>query len=196
MKIHHALDEVLANRARTKVVRALIMGRGEKATGRGLARQARISHVQAAEALRELEAIGLTSRQVVGSSTLWSIERKNVLVRGLTSLFQAEARLEEALISDLKKELKGLPLQRVSLFGSVARREETAESDLDVFVVVNDERDAARVQDKLFAVKMRVRRRYGVWLSPIVYSARALKRPPKPELLAEIDRDSLPVLGG
>lgn len=53
-------------------------------------------------------------------------------------------------------------VEQLSLFGSVARDEATAGSDVDVFVVVSDDADFASVDDQLLDIAYDVQLEYGV----------------------------------
>ncbi len=195
MRTRRPLDEILANRARTRIVRELLRSPLDWATGRELARRAGISHAQAGKALNALERVGVVRRRASGRADLWLVENDNALVPTLRGLFEVEDGLLEELFRDLRTGLEGLPVQRAVLFGSVARGEEAADSDIDLFVEVARNADVEGVRDRLWDLTLRLRSKYGLWLSPLVYPPRKLRNPPNPELLSAIARDGLVVLG-
>ncbi len=195
MRTRRPLDEILANRARTRIVRELLCFPLDGATGRELARRAEISHAQAGKALKALERAGVVRRRSAGRADLWRVENDNALVPTLRGLFEVEDGLVEELFRDLRTGLEGLPVQRAVLFGSVARGEEAADSDIDLFVEVARNADVEGVRDRLWELTLRLRSKYGLWLSPLVYPPEKLRNPPNPELVSAIARDGLVVLG-
>lgn len=69
----------------------------------------------------------------------------------------------DAFAERAKEEL-GNSLRKLVLYGSVARGEETEESDVDLFAVVETERDRERLMDIAFDVGLE----YEVAMSPVV----------------------------
>jgi predicted nucleotidyltransferase len=58
----------------------------------------------------------------------------------------------------------GDSLEKLVLYGSVARGEETGDSDVDVFVVVDSEEDKEVVEELAFDVNVK----FGVFMVPVV----------------------------
>jgi len=79
-------------------------------------------------ALRELEAAGFISRNKRGKSYFYILNHKNPVVRQLKVL---QTIIE---IEPLYKKLKDV-VSKIILFGSSCRGEDTADSDIDLFVV-------------------------------------------------------------
>lgn len=79
----------------------------------------------------------------------------------------------EALLDDFKQRLEvlyGERLIEVVLFGSVARGEDTPESDVDVLVVLRDPVDHYAESEPLSAVMVDLMARYGEFVVPVVMS--------------------------
>lgn len=196
MRIHRPLDTVLSSRARVAVLRELVSEPSGLLTGREIARRARIAHAQGAAALSDLESAGLVRRRSVGRSAVWSVETENVLMPVLRSLFEAEQRLSADLEEDLRRAISNPDVLRADWFGSTARGLESEGSDIDLFVVATSNGAATRVRDQLYDLSLVLRRKYGLWLSPLVYTRDRLRRPPNPALLAEIERVRRPLVPG
>ena len=79
----------------------------------------------------------------------------------------------EALLDDFKQRLEvlyGERLIEVVLFGSVARGEDTPESDVDVLVVLRGPVDHYAESEPLSAVMVDLMARYGEFVVPVVMS--------------------------
>lgn len=77
----------------------------------------------------------------------------------------------EAFAEKAEEEL-GDSLKKLVLYGSVARGEETEESDVDVFAVVASVDQKRKLQDIAFEVGME----YGVSFSPVVKTEEEYRR--------------------
>jgi hypothetical protein len=103
-------------------------------SGRELSRRAGHGSVEGIRrAADRLAAEGIVSRRAVGGAHLYRLNRDHVAARWIEGL----ATLPEQLIGRLRDHIAGWQeAPRLAfLFGSVARREATAGSDLDILVV-------------------------------------------------------------
>lgn len=100
---------------------------------RTVASLARVSVGQTAGVLRRLIALGLVERRDVGSAALVRLVRENEASQALVRL----VGLQESLLSKLKDDARSIQPAPASLvvFGSFARGEARAESDVDVLAV-------------------------------------------------------------
>jgi predicted nucleotidyltransferase len=111
---------------------------------RTIARLAGVSSAQASRVLPGLVALGVVERREVPPSALFRLVPEHVAARAVVLLVDArELAIHE--VSRLATELRPTPIS-VVIFGSFARGEAVAGSDIDVVVVrrdVVDEDDAA-----------------------------------------------------
>lgn len=100
---------------------------------RTIAQLAGISQAQASRLLPDLVALGVVERREVPPSSLFRLVPEHVASRALLSL----ARSADTVLDELGRLAAALPTPPTSLivFGSFARREADAESDIDVVVV-------------------------------------------------------------
>lgn len=168
MRIHSSLDSILRGRGTLHVLRQFCLRPGSEFTAAELARSGglALSHVQGALAL--LERHGLVDRHVRGRSHYWSLERGNLLIEPLRALFQTEQDVSSRLNQVLEAGLRGLPIRRAVLFGSIPRGEDTGWSDVDLFLEVASEEDRESVLDGLVPLLRLVRDTFGLNLSPVV----------------------------
>ena len=137
---------------------------------------------------------GWCRRTTAGRAHLWRLTAEHVFVNPLRSLFSFESGLPDLFLDELRAALKSLPLQRALLFGSVARGTETSDSDADLYLELSDSASEEAVQAALTPIVVRLIRRYGVVLAPILYSRRVAANPPNPELMKTIEREGVPLL--
>lgn len=167
MRYHEPLNDILGNRVQVKLLRVLVRTKASF-TGRELARIIGHSQNQTSLALRELESSGLVVWQSAGRSHLYSVDSENILV---TEFLEAGFRLEDALLdrlADIFFDEVGKDLLSLVLFGSVAKGEEKPNSDIDLVVVVREGADLKVVEDRVAEASLKVARRFGNQVMPIV----------------------------
>jgi len=170
MRITRPLDDILGNRNHVRVLRHLILFPSPVITGRGIARELAMSHVSCIRSLNELVAVGALMRKRVGTSTTYEIPADSILFsKMLKPLFVRESRLLDSLVGCLldgfEKEVKA-----VFLYGSVARSEETENSDVDLLVVLKSGVKKGEITKKLASNKSEAFGLYLVGIHVITYS--------------------------
>ncbi len=194
MRLHRVLEDLLSIPTGLRVLRILVRFPGRTWTGRELATAAGSSPPQTLKALKRLEHVGMTWRTTVGRAHLWQLVSEHVLVEPVRSLFSFESKLPEGFQEELRSALKGLPLRKAVLFGSVARGTETNDSDVDLYLELRGSVSDEEIQAALTPIAVRFIHRYGAVLSPIIYSRRAVRNPPNPALLTAIEREGVSLL--
>jgi DNA-binding transcriptional ArsR family regulator len=132
----HALDDILGNKLKLRILRLLCTTGGEH-TGREIARLTGYSQTYALRALADLEANGLLFRRDVARAHLYSLNEEHMLVGELTRLFD----LERGALAEVAQHVKdglGEDLASIIVFGSVARGEEGPGSDIDMILTLKD----------------------------------------------------------
>lgn len=99
-----------------------------------------------------------------------------------------------AFVSRLRQELSSHMLD-VRLFGSEARGEATSESDIDVLVVVQPDRDRVHFEDRIIDIAFDVNLDFGVYISPRVVTPGILNDPVWREtpFIKNVARESIPL---
>jgi predicted nucleotidyltransferase len=170
MRINRPLDEVLGNRNHVRVLRHLILFPSPVITGRGIARELGMSHGSCIRSLNELEAIGALVRKRVGTSATYEVPESSILFsKMIKPLFVKESRLLDGLVGRL---LDGIEkeVQAVFLYGSVARAEETASSDIDLLVILKSGVNKGTIGKKLASNRSETSSLYLVGIHVIAYS--------------------------
>jgi predicted nucleotidyltransferase len=196
MRLHRPLDQLLSSPARIRLLRTLTGDPARTWTGRGLSKASGASQTQTLAALAVLEENGIVAREVVGRADLWRVCGENVLVGPLQQLFESEERLEGDLVRKLRDELESLPVDRASIFGSIARGDEGTRGDIDLFLEVPDDRARSAVEGPLTKMTVRFVREYGRVLSPLILTRREKRRHRNPKLLRKIEAEGRSVMPG
>lgn len=175
MRFHEPLNDVLGNRTQVRVLRLLTRTRSTH-TGRELARLIGQSHNATRFALEELERNGLITKQQAGRSNLYSLDEDNILFSEiLLPAFKLEERLLDEVAKILSREL-GKKLLDIILFGSVARGEEDACSDIDLVLVFKDGVDPRDVEDNVAEASLHITKKFGNQVSPVLVNRAGLER--------------------
>ena len=191
MRFHNQLDDLLGHRVRLRILRILSRSGDRGLTGRELARMCNASSSQTTASLQELENSGLILREVVGRAHVWRMAEGHALAPVVKALFRAEAESLTALKTDIEAVIRILPVHRALLFGSVARGDERATSDVDLLVVVQSRADKDQVREALSVASIDFANKFGNPLSSLVVDEKQMRSPTNPSLLANIDRDGI-----
>jgi len=194
MVINRVVDEILRSWSRVAVLRALLDAR-TGCTGNEVARRAGMSPLAALKALSSLELLGIVYRQRGGRDHIFTLNRSHFMVaRGLAPLYEAELAMPGALRGMLAKLLQ----RRVEsgfIFGSVARKEETAESDLDLCCIVQTESGGELVRQVLERNCHMLRERFGVKLAPFIITSIEFRKRARSPLMVGMMRENILVAG-
>jgi predicted nucleotidyltransferase len=119
-------------------VLSVLLRTGQPLTGRQIHRLVadRVSRASVQVALKHLADVGLVTTTPVGRAGLHTINERHVLVRPLRDMADPLAALAEVVRGAVDDRV-----QAVLLFGSLARGEATADSDIDLAVIADEEWD-------------------------------------------------------
>jgi predicted nucleotidyltransferase len=117
----------------------VLAGTHQAVTGNQLARLAGRSYAQVSVVVRRLVEEGVVLVDRYGRTYSYRLNRDHVLALGLLDILSAPSRIEAEIGESI--EAWDPPPDTVALFGSVARREASAGSDVDLLVIRLDEVD-------------------------------------------------------
>ena len=162
MIIHKIADSLFSSQGTVKVLRVLknnVIG----LTGRQIAINAGITHQTAHNILASLESLKIVSRTIGGTSHIFILNRNNYLVKRIIEpLYDSEEEFQNSIFSIIKKHLSKHSVSLI-VFGSVARNEETALSDLDLCVVLH--KGKTILENKVNSLRDLLYREYGITLA-------------------------------
>ncbi len=197
MRFHNVLSEVAGSRSQAKVIETLLGVPGVNYTGRALALKARVSQSQTNKALKKLLENGMVKTIRAGSAIVWSANLQHILVKWLMPLSSAERMIPALIAQELDKEigLKG-KVDKIVLFGSVARGQERPNSDIDLLVIVRHAKQKDEIRKKVLDVSFRLLEVLGNPLTPVTYTRQEAKEKKDSALMHNISKEGIVVYDG
>jgi len=166
MLINNVLDAVFSARSNIVILRAMI-NRNAGITGREVSRISGLSPRACMNTLTSLENTGIIKRLRGGRDHLFAINRDHYLVsEAIIPLLNAEKNLPDAISKDIKSKLKSR-CNSIYIFGSVARKDESPESDFDICIVMNSSEQRKILEEKIAELRSLSFLKYGITLSPL-----------------------------
>lgn len=168
--ISQVLDTILGPHSKISVLRVLFSQDG--LSGREVGRRAGLSPRAASLALTHFVRIGFVGRKTVGGTHLFTLNRERYLVFGaLGSLFAEEEDLPVTIGQRLLKIVGAGKCASIALFGSYARGDAKAGSDLDVLFLLGDSYQVTKAKKALEDGGGNFYAAFGLHLSPYVVGA-------------------------
>ena len=168
MIFNKPLNAIFGQKTKIDILRHLTLYKKEAAT-RELAREIGIAAPNILKLLKELEAQNILISKKIGNSISYSLNHSNFLVKKIIlPSFNYENNLLKELGLYLAARLK-MPVVSIILFGSRARSEEGARSDIDLAFIVRGG-DEDKCEKKLMAINPEISAYFGSSISPIIYS--------------------------
>ncbi len=195
MKFHELSEVLLGSRTAVRVLRELVLFPAREATGRQVAKAARTPLARTIEALSHLERQGLVDMREVGRSHLWHVNTGHTLYAHLRPWFEFEQTSRATLMREIAKVLRPLPfVRRALLFGSLSRGQERPDSDIDLFVLIDDADNQPMLEAALRRLKERLRATFGNPLKWIIYDQHQLEINRNRPFYRNVERDGVILL--
>lgn len=152
--LRYPLTGILGGAANVRMLRALAIEAGPQPAPQ-LARMSGLTPQGARLILDSLARQQVVTVHGSGRSRLYSLNAAHPLASMLSGLFQEEARRWDSVMESLRQALSGLGSAVLAawLYGSVARGEDSAASDLDIVVLVRSQAVADRVREALMPLE-------------------------------------------
>jgi len=139
LKFRKYIEDILGDTAVIGILRTMINYGGKVFTVRSLAREANVTHNETALAVEKLKTYGIISIQPVGRAYHLKLNKKNYILKKIIEpIFDAEKNTFNELLGILKKHLNKKGIISAVLFGSVSRKEEKKDSDIDLLLIANN----------------------------------------------------------
>lgn len=172
MVVKRVLDYVFTSPGITTVLRELNL-RKTGITGREIARIVGITHRSALKALYNLELLKLVTRRPAGKAYYFTLNREHYICKKIIApIFAAEDEFSFTLNQKIKKSI-GKYAQSIIIFGSVARQEETLESDLDLCIIYKSGK--RKIEDEINQLRTDLYNIFGISLAPYIISVSDFK---------------------
>jgi len=164
------LSEALSSRTKTKVIRLLSSFPTREFTGREIAGIIGVGHRAVDIALGDLVSLDIATVRRIGRANVYTANGDSQRFQALASLFKEEAGTRDALMDEVRRAIPDV--LSCILFGSVARDEESLDSDVDLLVITDNPRG---LREALESLRSRVAKRFSLHLAPIVLTPRQLR---------------------
>lgn len=166
--------DLINSEAKQKVIRFLLT-HDASMSEREIASVAGVSHMSVNRILQDLSSVNLVHYNVVGKAHVWKINAQSYIYRMLKSIVQDVEVLPDPL-SELKRVIRdGLPknlVKQAILFGSIIRKEEKPDSDIDLFLLVANADDKKRLEEAVEALSITCLEVFGNRLAPYIMTER------------------------
>ncbi len=164
-------ERIFGTRSRVRVLSVLYRADVPLNTSQ-IARRTGLSQPAVSTVVSEFADIGLVRTASAGRANVHWLVRDNIYAEQLVKpLFEFESASSDMLEEELKAMLMGVA-ESVVLFGSHARGDASAQSDVDVVIVAKGAESKRRVEKLLSDKSDGFARRWGQPLSTIVYDVK------------------------
>lgn len=177
MKIHTVLNSVLRHKGKVKVLRFLLSGK-EEYTGRGIASGVNMSPSATHTILKDFTREGIITARKVGNALVYKLNKEVYVVKEiLVPLFEKEKDVYKELIANIERALKKQrdDIVSVALFGSVVKKEETPESDVDILVITRTKQGKRMVDRVMDELCVTIAKEFDTVLSPYIVTVAELR---------------------
>ena len=141
--------------------------------------------------MQELAQANLVHYLTVGKAHLWQVNRRSFAYKALRQLFVSLGKSPDPLEELKQVLLKHLPrglVKRIVLFGSVAKASEEPQSDIDVFILVNDTHDQQRLEAAIEKLSNECLEVFGNRLSPYILTEGQYKQRRDSGIIAQVEQ--------
>ena len=190
MQFQTSIEEIIGSKAKIKILKYLF-GNQASMSENELAGIVKVSTMTINRLMKELREVNFVSMERVGNSNVWSVNKKSyaysVLSGTMDEISQIPVPMDHLKLT-ISRNLPRTLARRVVLYGSVARGESRANSDIDLFILVKSEKEVQKIQsylDKLSNVCLSL---YGNRLSPYVLTEIQFRKRKNLAVFKEIDK--------
>ncbi|MBN1223328.1 MAG: nucleotidyltransferase domain-containing protein [Candidatus Aminicenantes bacterium] len=178
MKFHISLTNLINSDVKLKITKFLI-NHTASMSEREIAAVLNVSHMSVNRMMKELEDFNFVTKKVIGRTHVWQVNHLSYTFEFLSALVETIDTTPEP-IEDLKKTiLKSLPKEittKVILFGSVSKAAEEHNSDIDIFILVKNQRQKKAIAPSIEELSLKCLERFGNVLSPYILTENELRQ--------------------
>jgi predicted nucleotidyltransferase len=178
MRFHETLEDILGSKIKIRILRLFYRTKGSY-TGRDIAKLIDCSPEATRKALNDLVSNGLLKLDYVGTSHNYYLNEDHMLVDKVVkkAFFAEQNSIRE--IARIFKEQLGDEFQKTVIFGSVAKKKERPDSDIDILVVIRNSTNLDSIEDQVNKAANLATAASGNPVMPIVIQAGEYERKKK-----------------
>ncbi|MFA5896956.1 MAG: nucleotidyltransferase domain-containing protein [Thermoplasmata archaeon] len=185
-----ATEALLGSTLKIRTLRVLRRYPTREFTTRELAREVGASDVGVGKALDGLEAFDVVRRRRIGRAYVVKANPDSALFALTQDLFKGEEDLGARFQKAVRRWCARVDVEYAALFGSAARGELGAESDVDLLIV---SRSPKAVYDALGDLEREARRLFGRPLSPLVLDPAEFRKVRSSSLGERLRQEGIPL---
>lgn len=197
MKFRDFAESLLGSRVKVKLIRQLLSS-DTFASERDTAARIGVSHNAVNKTLKEFQDMNLITPMTIGNVLIWELNKDSYAYKFIENFSKkiATPPVEELrndikiLIGDMCSaiKLRDEKIKTAIIFGSVAEGRELSNSDIDLFILVEDEKTKKKIVSELpnmprYFITLK---KYGNKLSPLIMSKSEYHKSKNKKLLENI----------
>ena len=191
MHFSQTIEHLAGTKARARTLTTLAWRPGRVWSGRALALESGISQPQAQQALNQLAQEGIVLRLGGEKTALWQFNERHLLSSHVEALARAKFLLYDTLANELDKRVGFKVIRKAVVFGSVPKGKESAKSDIDLYLEIDDNADRGEVSKKVFKLAAELAPRLGMLVSPIIFTGKEAAAKKKRAVMLEIGKSGV-----
>jgi predicted nucleotidyltransferase len=195
MRSRGLTESLFTSPARVAVLRQLAKAPDLESTGSGLARAAGISTPWTLKALEDLRRMGLVELRRVPPSDLWRPNKDHVLWPEISRVLSLDERMFELILEGVRRVVAGPGVVKAFVYGSAARRDGKPQSDVDVMVVLRDEKARMALEKRLEKADSVFVKKFGNPLHVIAYTEPEWRRKQALPLVKAVLKEGILIVG-
>ena len=190
MRFHEVIDDIISSPVRLKVASFLLTHEAPMSE-REIASILKISHMSINRVMGELAEVNFVHCKTIGRAHVWAVNPKSFAYHAIKRIVDVIQSSSSPLTELRKLILKYLPpkkVRRLILFGSIAKGEENADSDIDLLIVVKTEKEKGRIEPLLDQLSAACLDMFGNRLSAYLLSDKEWKQKKSFETIREANK--------
>jgi predicted nucleotidyltransferase len=190
MKFNFSPVEIINSKTKMKIVTFLLNHKAAMSE-REIASVLDVSHMSINRIMKQLADINFVNFVTIGKAHLWKVNRGSYAFRVLSQLIEDISKIRSPL-EDLKKtileNLPGAIVIKVILFGSVAKGLERENSDIDIFILVQNLKMKKKVEPFVESLSNKCFDLYGNRFAPYILTGHEIKQRRNLSVIQEINQ--------
>ncbi len=190
MQFHLSPSNLLKSETKVKIIK-FILKHEALMSEREIASVLKVSHMSVNRTMQELAAMNMVHYVTVGKAHLWKVNRKSYMYRQLEQLINSLEIVPDPLKELKKIILKHLPkvfIEKIILFGSIARAAEQSDSDIDLFILVKNDDNPKKIEEAIEKLSSECFEVFGNRLSPYILTQEQYKQKQGLNIVAEVHK--------
>lgn len=164
MRFRSFLETAIGSKAKLKTL-LFLLRENLPTSEREIAKSIGVSHMSLNRIMREFHDIHLVSPTRIGNVNVWKLNEKSYAYSKLKDLKTLAESPLDALKSDIDTTFRALNVKKAIIFGSLAEGTEQPDSDIDLFIMVENDQKKKYVLRELPNLEEKCMLKYGNRLS-------------------------------